>query len=44
MDKVTKTNFMVKGMVESFNKNANAKLLNQIIGIKFKNIKDSHAR
>jgi|TARA_Y100001970_G_C13645536_1_gene561023 ABC-type Na+ transport system ATPase subunit NatA len=39
MDKVTKTNFMVKGMVESFNKNANAKLLNQIIGIKFKNIR-----
>ena len=39
MDRQTKTNFLVSGMVESFNKNENAKLFNQVIGSKFKSIR-----
>ncbi len=39
MNKQTKTNYMLKGMVEDFKKKPNAKLFNQIIGLKFKNIR-----
>jgi len=39
MDRQTKTNFLVSRMVESFNKNENAKLFNQVIGSKFKSIR-----
>ena len=39
MNKQIKTNYMIKGMVQDFKKKPNAKLLNQIIGLKFKNIR-----
>ena len=39
MNKQVKTDYMVKGMVEDFKKKPNAKLLNQIIGLKFKNVR-----
>lgn len=39
MNKQIKTDYMVKGMVQDFKKKPNAKLLNQIIGLKFKNVR-----
>tara|TARA_A100001201_G_scaffold65713_2_gene61664 strand:- start:1908 stop:2210 length:303 start_codon:yes stop_codon:yes gene_type:complete len=39
MNKQIKTNYMIKGMVEDFKKKPNAKLFNQIVGLKFKNIR-----
>ena len=39
MNKHTKTDYMIKGMIEDFKKKPNAKLFNQIIGLKFKNIR-----
>jgi len=39
MNKLIKSDYMIKGMVEDFKKKPNAKLLNQIIGLKFKNIR-----
>ncbi len=39
MNKLVKSDYMFKGMVEDFKKKPNAKLFNQIIGLKFKNIR-----
>jgi len=39
MDKKIKTNYMIKGMIEDFLKKPNAKLFNQIVGLKFKSIR-----
>ena len=39
MDREIKTNYMIKGMVEDFKNKPNSKLLNQIIGLKFKHIR-----
>ncbi len=39
MNKIVKSGYMIKGMVEDFKKKPNAKLFNQIIGLKFKNIR-----
>jgi len=38
MNKIVKSGYMIKGMVEDFKKKPDAKLFNQIIGLKFKNI------
>jgi len=39
MNKLVKSDYMLKGMVEDFKKKPNAKLFNQIIGLKFKHIR-----
>jgi len=39
MNKLVKSNYMFKGMVEDFKKKPDAKLFNQIIGLKFKFIR-----
>ena len=39
MDKQTKSNFMLKGMIESFKERPSSQLFNRIVGIKFKNIR-----
>lgn len=39
MNKLIKSDYMIKGMVEDFRKKPNAKLFNQIIGLKFKHIR-----
>ena len=39
MNKQIKTDYMIKGMVEDFKKKPNHKLLDQIIGLKFKHIR-----
>ena len=39
MNKQIKTDYMIKGMVEDFKKKPNAKRFNQIVGLKFKNIR-----
>ena len=39
MDKETKSNFMLKGMLASFKEKENGQLFNRIVGIKFKNIR-----
>lgn len=39
MNKIVKSGYMIKGMVEDFKKKPNAKLFNQIIGLKFKSIR-----
>lgn len=39
MNKLIKSDYMIKGMVEDFKKKPNAKLFNQIIGLKFKHIR-----
>ena len=39
MDKQTKSNFMLKGMIESFKEKESGQLFNRIVGVKFKNIR-----
>ena len=39
MDKETKSNFMLKGMLASFKEKEDGRLFNRIVGIKFKNIR-----
>jgi hypothetical protein len=39
MNKMIKSDYMVKGMVSDFKKKPNSKLFNQIIGLKFKQIR-----
>jgi len=39
MNKQIKTDYMIKGMIEDFRKKPNHKLLDQIIGLKFKHIR-----
>jgi len=39
MNKIVKSGYMIKGMVEDYKKKPDAKLFNQIIGLKFKNIR-----
>ena len=39
MDKQTKSDFMLKGMLASFKEKENGQLFNRIVGIKFKNIR-----
>jgi len=39
MDKQTKSNFMLKGMIASFKERESGQLFNRIVGIKFKNIR-----
>ena len=39
MNKLVKSDYMFKGMVEEFKKNPNPKLFNQMVGRKFKNIR-----
>lgn len=39
MNKQLKTDYMLKGMIEDFKKKPNNKLLDQIIGLKFKHIR-----
>ena len=39
MNKQIKTDYMIKGMIEEFKKKPHAKLFNQIVGLKFKNIR-----
>tara|TARA_X000001036_G_scaffold268188_1_gene248947 strand:- start:642 stop:932 length:291 start_codon:yes stop_codon:yes gene_type:complete len=39
MNKQIKTDYMIKGMIEDFKKKPSHKLLDQIIGLKFKHIR-----
>lgn len=39
MNKLIKSDYMFKGMVEDFKKKPDSKLFNQIVGLKFKNIR-----
>ena len=39
MDKVIKNNYLINGMIESYKKKPSAKLFNQIVGTKFKDIR-----
>ena len=39
MNKLIKSNYMIKGMIEDFKQKPNSKILNKIIWIKFKNIR-----
>lgn len=39
MNKELKTDYMLKGMIEDFKKKPNHRLLDQIIGLKFKHIR-----
>ena len=39
MNKLIKSDYMFKGMVEEYKKNPSPKLFNQIVGLKFKNLR-----
>ena len=39
MDKQTKSNFILKGMLASFKEKESGQLFNRIVGVKFKNIR-----